>query len=274
MTKQALCQMTCAAATAFGAVGSSSATPIVERAFLWIDVTDYNQTYTVGVQARVNGQGSQVQSVAASHQPITGGTFTPWVLDLTPQGFYWNWASQHVPVSFGHLTGDVTLTVQDANGGVGTTNELRFLPEAEIAIPMMSVSSTSTGYRVQTSNITGADFYTLWLWDPVERLYPSSQRVSDVASLNDVSFLGLVEGRTYRLFLSAYNPFTSGTLDQGDQSMFRSTTATSLTFSTRPVPELGTAALLLAGLGVVVQIGARRRARFGARSDAAWKESK
>jgi len=259
MTKQALCHITYAAAVALSAVGSAHAAPTLEKAYLYVDTTDYNGSYTVGVRASVNGQGSEIQSVEASHLPVTGGKFSTWGLDLTQQGYYWNWAGQHVPLSAGPLTGSVTLTVRDATGSITTASDLKFLPEAEISIPVMSVDTTSTGYRVQTSNITGADYYTLWLWDPVARLYPSSQRVSDVASLNEVSFSGLVDGRTYRLFLSAYNPFTSGTLDQGDQSTFRSTTARDLTFFTSPVPEPSTASLLLAGLGLVVQVGARRR---------------
>ncbi len=242
---------------------ASVATPTFERATLWVDSTDYNGTYTVGVRAWVNGQGTGVQSVVASHQPVSGGVFGPWTLDLSPDGSYWSWASNHVWMGFGQLTGRVTLTAQDADGGITTTSDLHFRPEVEIDIPVMSVAITDTGYRVEATNIAGADYYTLWLWDPIAMMYPSSQQVADVASLREVSFAGLVDGRTYRLFLSAYNPFTAGTLDSGNLSMFRSTTAVNLTFSAAPVSEPGTAALLLGGIGLLLRIAAKRRCMNG-----------
>lgn len=238
---------------------ASGAAPTFERATLWVDSTDYNGTYTVGVRAWVTGQGSGVKSVVASHQPVLGDMFRPWTLDLMPDGSYWSWASNHVWMGFGQLTGSVTLTAQDADGGITTTSDLQFRPEVEVDIPVMSVAITDTGYRVKANNIAGADYYTLWLWDPVDMKYPSSQQVADVASLGEVSFVGLVDGRTYRLFLSAYNPFTAGTLDSGNLSMFRSTTAVNLTFSATPVPEPGTAAMFLGGIGLLLRIAAKRR---------------
>ena len=141
-------------------VAASGATPTFEQATLWVDSTDYNGTYTVGVRAWVNGHGSEIQSVVANHQPVSGGVFRPWALDLTPQGSYWSWAANHVWMGLGQLTGSVTLTAQDADGGITTTSDLQFRPEVEIDIPVMSVVITVTGYRVQTSNIAGADYYT------------------------------------------------------------------------------------------------------------------
>jgi hypothetical protein len=224
--------------------------PTIERATLFVSTSDYNDTYVVGVRAWVNGHSTAISSVVASHQPFASGAFQPWSLTLLPIGYYWDW-SNHLGRSAGPIDGSLSLTVTDVNGGVFATSDLRFKPEAEIAIPMMTVSQATSGYRVQTGSVAGADYYTLWLWDPVDRFYPSSQQVADVANFGDVPFAGLVDGRTYRLFLSAYNPFTAGTLDTGDQSTFRSTTAMNLTFSASPVPEPTTSALLLVGLGLL-----------------------
>ena len=240
-------------------VAASGAAPTFERATLWVDSTDYNGTYTVGVQAWVNGRGTGIQSVVASHQPASGGAFGPWELDLTPQGSYWSWASNHVWMGFGQLTGRVTLTAQDTDGGVTTTSDLQFRPEVEIDIPVMSVATTGTGYRVQATNVADADYYTLWLWDPVDMLYPSSQQVTDVAALGRCPLRGWSTAEPTGSFLSAYNPFTAGTLDTGNLSMFRSTTAVNLLFSATPIPEPGTAALLLGGIGLLLRIAAKRR---------------
>jgi hypothetical protein len=238
------------ALSGYAALTCAHAMPTIERATLFVDTTDYNGTYVVGVQAWVNGHSTAISSVVASHQSFTSGAFQPWSLALSPNGYYWDW-SNHLERSAGPVDGSISLTVTDVNGGVFATSDLRFKPEAEIEIPMMTVSQAMSGYRVQTGNVTGADYYTLWLWDPVDRFYPSSQQVTDVANFSYVPFAGLVDGRTYRLFLSAYNPFTAGTLDTGDLSTFRSTTATNLMFSVSPVPEPPTSLLLLVGLGLL-----------------------
>lgn len=214
-----------------------------------IDKPDYNSTYSVGVRAFISSANG-IAEVSVSHTPMASGSVGTWALE--PRGgSWWNWAPTPVPYISGPLDGVFTITVVDALG-LTDRMELRIGPEEELDFPVMEVSERPFGFKVTTADVPNADYYNLWLWDPVDRFYPSSQRVLNLEELQEISYDGLVAQRTYNLYLIANNTFENGATGvYGNPlvSTFRSTTLQRVTYVPIASPEELLGALRIASEG-------------------------
>lgn len=202
----------------------------ITSASMTIDKPDYSSTYAVGVRANISSANA-ITEVSVSHTAIEGGQFGTWALD--PMGTYWwNWAPTRVAQTNGPLDGVFAITAVDSLGLVDRM-ELRIWPEVELVFPVMEVSARPFGFKVSAAEVPNADHYNLWLWDPVDRFYPSSQTVTNLEELQEISYDGLVAERTYNLYLIANNSFENGATDvHGNPlaSLFRSYTLKGVTY--------------------------------------------
>jgi hypothetical protein len=214
-------------ATLLSFSASVFAIPEIQSTSVHIDKPDYNSTYSVGVRVNVDGYGADITNVSFSHQSINSGTLGSWQISEAEYGF---WAPGRILQNTGPIDGTLTITATDANGEVSANKYFNFQPEAELAFPVMTVFENVHGYRISANNVQNADYYDLWLWDPVARFYPSSQRVANISDFANISYAGLVDGRTYNLYLLANNSFSDGSVEY-DNGLFRSITLEYLTYS-------------------------------------------
>lgn len=249
------------ATTLLSLCGIASAAPSIQGVRFTIDKPSYNSTYSVGAAVSVDGSGTDIASVSVTHQPLTSDSLGTWQLAETSSGSWWSWAYSwpRPQISSGPLDGTITVTVTDVNGQTTTRNDISFQPLAELPLPIFDIQLTTDGYQIHTTNVAGADYYDLWLWDPVERFYPSTQRVTNVNNFQTIPFEGLVDGRDYDLSLIANNYVSGGSVDNPYGLLYRSYTLERLTYSAAAVPEPETYAMLLAGLGLVGFVARRRR---------------
>lgn len=198
---------------------------------------DYSSTYYVGVRANISSANA-ISEVSVSHTPVFGGSFGTWALEPLAS-YWWNWAPSRVPQLNGPLDGVFTITVVDALDVVDRM-ELRIWPEVELAFPIMEVRQRPFGFKADAADVPNADYYDLWLWDPIDRFYPSSQRVENLEDLQEISYEGLVDDRTYNLYLLANNTFENGATDMYGNpllSTFRSYTLQGVTYVPIAPPE-------------------------------------
>lgn len=238
--------------------GTVAAAPLLSSASFIVDKTDYNLTYTVGARAYVDGNGVDIASVTVSHHAIDSDSFGTWQLEQIHPGYWWSWAPAHLQMSSGPLDGSMSILVTDINGQTTIRSDFNFQPLAELELPAMTVQAGVNGYQIDTAEILNADYYNLWLWDPVERFYPSSQQVQRVSDFQTIPFNGLVDGRTYNLYLIGNNIVSGGSQESPYNLQYRSASLEYLTHSVAAVPEPASWALLMAGLTLM---GAARRFR-------------
>jgi len=234
--------------------------PSVDRVSVIIDKPSYNPTYSVGVSANASSMESTISTVSVTHNAILGDSLGSWSLEPR-DGAWWSWAKAGPLRGNGKMDGSLEITAFDAAGNATTVSGFHFQPDQEIDLPTLSVHQTSTGFKVESADVTGADFYNLWLWDSIEKRYPSSQQVSHIDDLKEVSFDGLVNGRSYNLYLIANNRFTGGQLDANDGSLFRASALQTVTFNASPVPEPQTYLLLTGGLALVCSMARRQKTK-------------
>jgi hypothetical protein len=242
------------------APGIGVANPSLTYLSVIIDKPSYSSTYSVGVTAYTQSDGIGIAGVNVEHQPVTSDSIGSWALASQGGNEWWSWAAANPrpAQANGRLDGLLEITVTDKGGNSAIFTDFHFQPSAELEFPSIVVHTTATGYRISGNDVENADYYNLWLWDPVASFYPSSQTVQHVADLQEIPFAGLVMGRTYSLFMIANNRFSGGTLDGNNGSLFRSYTQTYLTPTAVPVPEPETYAMLLAGLGLVGVVARRK----------------
>ncbi len=238
--------------------GYAHSAPIIQSVSVIIDKPDYSSSYAVGVTAYVDGQGVDIAEVSVTHTPTTSGSLDSWPLQQTSASQWWNWSTQRVPLATGPIDGTLSVSVTDVDSQTTTIQGLQFYPAAELDFPVMTVQTLTTGYRVNTTNVPNADYYDLWLWDPIALIYPSSQQVTDVADLLDIPFDGLVDGRSYSIFLIANNLFQTEETSTPYTYHFRSYTQQRVSFEAASIPEPETLALLMSGLGLILAIARRR----------------
>lgn len=202
--------------------GPLFAEPVVYHASISIHKPDYTGGYSIGVLAYVEST-VPVTSVAVVHTPISSGSAGQWALASNDGHQWWNWSSARSAFSAGPLDGTFSITATDELGGMSLVKEIVVPVDAEIDFPTVQVSRTASGYEVAAQPVTGADFYHLWLWDPVDRFYPSSQEVTDPATFLPIPTANLVAGRTYNLYFNAVN--------QLDVGQFRSVTLKHITYA-------------------------------------------
>jgi hypothetical protein len=230
----------CVLACASVAVSDVGAAPVLLGAAVTVDKPAYSDTYSLGVQAIAQANGAPIAAVTANHAGVLSGSFGLWSLaDIGSR--WWAWAPQHVRQADGPLDGTIEVTVRDAQGGA-TSIGLTLQPDQEMEQPEAAVTWTGAGFAVSGQRIAKADYYNLWLWDPIAKFYPSSQRVADPNDLSEISSQGLVEGRQYNLYWMANNEVDVG--QAGLSVLYRSYSLQYLTVPPSSVPEPGTMALV------------------------------
>jgi hypothetical protein len=242
---------------------NSGAQPLPASVSVIVDKVNYISQYVMGVDAFFyNSQAAEVSGVTVNHLSNPGSTFASWQLSQIAPSRWWNWAGSGVPMTSGPLEGSLSLTIQNTNGQVSNIGDFQFQPNEEMQIPAWTVSAGAGGYTVHTQAVAGADYYNLWLWDPIDRKYASSQQVGSISDLSSISFAGLVDGRTYNMYLIANNTFTGGNSAIPSTILYRSYDLQYLTYSSVvAVPEPETYAMMLAGLGLMGAAVLRRKAK-------------
>ncbi len=223
-----------------------------------VDKANYNSEYVVGVDAYFSDPSNNVSRVEVNHVGASGSSFGPWELNELSTGRWWNWADTRITMSNGLLDGILAVSVETSGEVDPYTAQLRLQPREELAIPQWTISKGETGYKINTQLVVGADYYNLWLWDWTDHRYASEQQVVNVTDLKEISFDGLVDGRTYNMYLIANNAFSGGDQFIPSSILYRSYDLQYITyFSENSVPEPGSFALMVFGLaGLPV---ARRR---------------
>lgn len=211
------------AAVAIFLGANAGAGPVIQGASLTIDKPDYSASYAVGASVVASSDVS-ISSVVVSHFPSNSGAAGQWNLVYQWGDYWWNWADGRPAYSAGPLDGYFSVSAVDSNG-ITATVELPIPADAEMDFPTMTVVAGASGYVVTADAVERADYYNLWLWDPIDRFYPHSQTVADPSELQPIPTGDLVQGRTYNLYFMAVNNFQTG--DFG--SVFRSYTLEHIT---------------------------------------------
>jgi len=186
------------------------AAPVIDGASVTIDKPDYWATYAIGIRAYVTSE-VPVTSVTVVHTPVSGGSAGQWALAGSGGYEWWNWSPNYRPMySEGHLDGTFAITATDELGATSIVKELAVPVDAELELPTAQVNRTALGYEVSAQPVARADYYNLWLWDPVDRFYPSSQQVTDPATFVPIPTANLVSGRTYNLYFMAVHQLDVG----------------------------------------------------------------
>lgn len=236
-----------ALAVSYGAKSAPSYVSVV------VDKVNYNQDYVIGVDVNYYGQANDIVGVSANHHSIGQRSFGTWGLNRLSDGRWWEWAPSRIPMSSGPITGTVSITEQNSNDVTTEFDVFNFRPDEEMAIPTWTISKEQSSYKINTLGVSGADYYNLWLWDWTELKYVSSQQVANITDLQSISFDGLVDGRTYNIYLIANHRFLEDSAGFSTSILVRSYDLQYLTYSAtaRAVPEPETCSLVLAGLALI-----------------------
>jgi hypothetical protein len=232
--------------------GYANAAPLVQVLSITLDKPAYNSTYSLGVEAFVQVGDAAVTDVKATHQSISSGSAGTWPLEDTG-GRYWAWGPQ-IAQNLGPLDGSIVVVALDSNGEQSSLS-VALQPAQEMDWPTATVAWTGRGFSVTGTAVTNADDYDLWLWDPIDRYYPSIQEVTDPSNLKEISAVNLVVGRQYNLYWIANNYIDAspnGIVYRSNTLQYLVVPAGSNSESSNvPVPTtLALLALGLVGLGV------------------------
>lgn len=208
------------------------ADPTILGASFNIDKADCCVDYSVGVNVDVTGD-SPITSVVVTHRPILSGSAGQWALAQLGPTWWWNWSPAKPLFSTGPLDGVFSVTATDDQGASTTSTDLEIPSDAELAFPNVQITLAQSGYIVTSDPVPGAEYYNLWVWDPVDRYYAHYQTVDDPADLLPMPFDDFVTGRQYNFYFMALNVMPTGRL----QSTFRS-------YNMRTFVHMPTAALL------------------------------
>lgn len=208
------------------------AEPTILGASFNIDKADCCVDYSVGVNVDVTGD-LPITSVVVTHQPIASGSAGQWALAQLGPTWWWNWSPAKPLFSTGPLDGVFSVTATDSQGFSTTSTDLAIPSDAELAFPNVQITLTQSGYVVTSDPVPGAEYYNLWVWDPIDRFYAHYQTVDDPSELVPMPFDVFVTGRQYNFYFMALNVMPTGRL----QSFFRS-------YNMRTFVHMPTAALL------------------------------
>ena len=228
----------------FGA-SAVQASLIIQAVRLVIQKPDYNNDYSIGMEAYVSSD-LPLLDVIVDHEPVAGPDAGTWELDKLSGTRWWNWAGHGALYTMGEIDGVFTVTASDGLSEVSASVDVPVDVELDF-ISGYQALETNIGYQVTANPVFSAESYFLQVWDPIDEIYVFSQRSLQSDGFDIVPYTSLLRDREYRFYLRAFNYFEGGS--------FSSISKLDVTYAPVPIP----AAVWLFGSGLLGMIGITRR---------------
>jgi hypothetical protein len=198
-------------------------------------------------------------SVEVEHHALVSGSFGSWAL-APGSTDWWSWAPPPGVAQWsGPPDGTFTVRATDQDGGMAEL-VMTLQPSQELLIPSPAYGWSGKGFSVTAQALPNADYYHLWVWDPVDEFYPYSATSTNQADLSFIEGSVLQPGRLYRAFFIANNLVDGVT---GPYSiLYRSYSSHDLMLPASPVPEPSAPLMFIVALsfmGSAAAVRARRR---------------